>query len=494
MAASLSFCRHSLMTSAALLVAVALVVVFAVIPPVWADLFRRGAPQGAAAALGVTVAYNLLAGFVLVVIAFKAIGRRGLFAIALSLLGVLTFLLAKTHADAAFALRDVPAMHIVSNVLFACAATDLLAWALMIVALFVRPHETILPRAWPSLRHLTPFLVTMNLAAFALFLVVRSPAELLDVRDDQGARMAMSVMSGELGDPIYIAGRAVWGGKYRRMSSRAFDAYFLANAPSFLVASYAGNALSPYLDRYVLRPEAGDWFFTFISWVTAALFIAMSTLQWFVTGSGLSRLASRWVAKHSPVVPNIGLQRTRWDRSWTRYHWAQERAAGSRAEIVSLGLGACLGVVGAQAMGLFGGSSPSLWKPGPLLLVVPYSNGVPLFLLPIIPPAMFWLWSAHLFRGTAPVPRRTVVAFGLMVFLSGVWFLSGWRLGMDYQPRSFEARAYAEFAPFLSIAMAAAIAACFVAARRHPTFFMNTAVHFLLFAWAFTYAFPYLGS
>ena len=143
MIVSLKFCRRILLAGAALLVVGALVIAAGVIPPVKADIFPSAAPQRAAAAFWVNVAFNLLAATVLVFIALRAAGRSRLSTTVLGLLAALALLLAFALTDAAFALQTHgAAMQTVPIRLFLCSATDLLAAALVVTAVFLFPKKT----------------------------------------------------------------------------------------------------------------------------------------------------------------------------------------------------------------------------------------------------------------------------------------------------------------------------------------------------------------
>src|SRR5580698_4820856 len=85
-----------------------------------------------------------------------------------------------------------------------------------------------------------------------------------------------------------------------------------------------------------------------------------------------------------------------------------------------------LALVVAQAMGLFGGSSPSIWSPAPFLLVVPVLLGVPYLLVLSVFIAIFCVWSPALFRGEHRTPRRTVVLYVVFGVLSAASFVAGW--------------------------------------------------------------------
>src|SRR6185369_16219491 len=92
-----------------------------------------------------------------------------------------------------------------------------------------------------------------------------------------------------------------------------------------------------------------------------------------------------------------------------------------------------LALVGAQALGLFGGGSPSIWSPAPFVLVVPALIGVPALLVVFAFVAIFVVWSPALFRGESSIPRRTTVLYVVFAVLSAASYVSGWHYGIEYQ-------------------------------------------------------------
>lgn len=143
MPARLRFCRRSLLTCAALLVAAALVMVAGVIPPVKADTFPGSTPEAAVPAFWVNVAISLLTATVLGFIATRTNGRSCLLTAVLILLAFLILFLAVALTDAAFAYNSHgPAMHTATILLCVCIAADLLAAVLVILTAFILPKRT----------------------------------------------------------------------------------------------------------------------------------------------------------------------------------------------------------------------------------------------------------------------------------------------------------------------------------------------------------------
>lgn len=136
MPASFAFCRRLLLIGAVLLVAVALVIAWAVIPPVRADTFPGATPESAVPAFWIIVSFQVLAAAVVGLTATRitTVGRawRPVILIPLALL-VLLAAYALEEPGRAYS-REGPAMQTASVVLLAGAASDLVAAVLMMAA------------------------------------------------------------------------------------------------------------------------------------------------------------------------------------------------------------------------------------------------------------------------------------------------------------------------------------------------------------------------
>ncbi len=133
-----------------------------------------------------------------------------------------------------------------------------------------------------------------------------------------------------------------------------------------------------------------------------------------------------------------------------------------------------------------------------LLCPFPFVTIVPAFMLAsvqlhplaaLVPAALFFLWCPGLFRGQTKVPNRSVVFFGILTVLTGIFFIGSWSYGLQYQGAAFT---YGTCAA--NIAWIILLWSVFIWARGKQTFHANLLVHFLLFAWLGWYAFPYLGE
>ena len=148
-----------------------------------------------------------------------------------------------------------------------------------------------------------------------------------------------------------------------------------------------------------------------------------------------------------------------------------------------------LALVVAQAMGLFGGSSPSIWSPAPFLLVIPVLLGVPYLLVLFVFVAIFCFWSPALFRGEPRTPRRTIVLYVVFGILSAASFVEGWHSGIQYEGLTFTATC--------AVVSAACFSICSLFIWRSnasPTFLRSLTAQVALFAWIGSYAVVYLGE
>jgi hypothetical protein len=148
-----------------------------------------------------------------------------------------------------------------------------------------------------------------------------------------------------------------------------------------------------------------------------------------------------------------------------------------------------LALVAAQALGLFGGGSPSILSPAPLLLAVPALMGVPVVLVVSAFVGLFCFWSPVLFRGEPSTPRRTIVLFVIVGILSAGSFAFGWHYGLQYQGLKYTATCAVLSATFFSMCLM-----LFWRSYGAPTFLRSLVAQAALFAWIGSYAVVYLGE
>ena len=160
----------------------------------------------------------------------------------------------------------------------------------------------------------------------------------------------------------------------------------------------------------------------------------------------------------------------------------------SRHATATILTGVLIVVICLVTLGQVGSSLPEVFVPASIILVIPQFLHVPLFVLPFCIVALFWLWSYPLFGGAAHVPLRTTLLIPLVGALSLAYFVSNWRYGIKYQ-----GPVTVVFAA-LSATLALASLLTLALAKRAPSFRRSLVLHALLFAWALTYAFPYLGE
>jgi phosphoglycerol transferase MdoB-like AlkP superfamily enzyme len=130
-----TFSRRSLLISATLLVAVAILVAITVIPQVRAEFLRGGTPETAVYAFWVNVILTVFVAIVLWFVATRTKSRRSRPWFVLSLMSLIILLVGWSLNDAgrAYGSHD-PAMQTATIILHACAAVDLLALLMVIMA------------------------------------------------------------------------------------------------------------------------------------------------------------------------------------------------------------------------------------------------------------------------------------------------------------------------------------------------------------------------
>jgi len=102
-----------------------------------------------------------------------------------------------------------------------------------------------------------------------------------------------------------------------------------------------------------------------------------------------------------------------------------------------------------------------------------------------MPSIAFLFWCRACFRGIAVSRKRTEVAFLTLAFASILWYGSNLFVGHD---------PFAPVAAPFGFAYVAAIGLMLILSRRSNSLPVSLATNFLLFAWVFTYAFPWFGE
>ncbi|SRR6266498_3381641 len=147
--------------------------------------------------------------------------------------------------------------------------------------------------------------------------------------------------------------------------------------------------------------------------------------------------------------------------------------------------------VGLLAPGMLSllGNSPNMAHPGSFLLVLPLFLGVPLALVFLVGPLLFWLWMPRLFRGSPQVPLRSLLLLLVVAALSFSSLADGWNYGARYQGVAF-----VHGILWINVLAVLVLGVLLFIGRRTPSFPTNLLAHWFLVAWLVTYAFPYLGE
>ena len=152
-----------------------------------------------------------------------------------------------------------------------------------------------------------------------------------------------------------------------------------------------------------------------------------------------------------------------------------------------------LALVVPASVGLFVSGVPSLFGPFPALTVIPavmLSEWHLESAAVLIPALLFLLWNPQLFRGEGRIPRRSYVLLAALTFLSIIYFIGSWKLGLKYQGPPYTAVICSiniAWLGFLGIAFRRTL-------KSNPSFQASLLLHWMLFAWLGWYAFPWLGE
>jgi hypothetical protein len=144
-------------------------------------------------------------------------------------------------------------------------------------------------------------------------------------------------------------------------------------------------------------------------------------------------------------------------------------------------------------IGLFLRGFPTILCPMPALTVIPaflLANAGLYRIAIAVPVVFFFLWNPHLLRGRAEIPKRTYFLFVTTILLSIIWFVGGWKYGLEYRGSSFTYSVCVVNALWIAL-----LCLLFIRSwKRNSSFPSSLALHWALFVWLAWYAFPYLGE
>lgn len=150
-------------------------------------------------------------------------------------------------------------------------------------------------------------------------------------------------------------------------------------------------------------------------------------------------------------------------------------------------IGCALVILQTSDLALSAKGGPTILSPLPLFTVIWHFIVGPG--AAILPPVAFCLWSMHLFKGKAIVPKRTLIALGILIVLDIIDLYYSWPYGLKYQGKGFTVAMIEINAAFILFLLVITVWAV-----KRVSFIGNLLVHFILFLWLGWYAFPYLGE
>lgn len=152
-----------------------------------------------------------------------------------------------------------------------------------------------------------------------------------------------------------------------------------------------------------------------------------------------------------------------------------------------------VGLLIPASLGLLVAGVPTKLCPLPLLTIIPafvLSTWRLHYAAVTVPMILFFLWHPGLFHGEIGIPRRSYALVAGATLLSVLYFISGWRLGLEYQGAE-----HTRFVCVVNIAWVAFLIFAFGRTwKSGTTFWTGLMLHWAVFAWLAWYAFPYLGE
>ncbi len=136
-----------------------------------------------------------------------------------------------------------------------------------------------------------------------------------------------------------------------------------------------------------------------------------------------------------------------------------------------------LGLLIPSAMGLLITGYPTILHPFPAITVLPafFLASAHLWMVGVaVPVVIFFLWNPRLSHGETRIPKRSYILLAVAVFLSIIWFVFGWRFGLQYQGPTYTHWVCAINAAWIAI-LAVSIVRCQRANRLPPiSFFIGS--------------------
>jgi hypothetical protein len=99
------------------------------------------------------------------------------------------------------------------------------------------------------------------------------------------------------------------------------------------------------------------------------------------------------------------------------------------------------------------------------------------------------VWNPGLFFGDSKIPQKSSVLLAVVTALSIIWFVAGWKFGMEYQGARYT---YAVCS--INLVSIGFLALGFLGKYKESSFTINLLLHWIMFACLAWFAFPYLGE
>jgi hypothetical protein len=138
------------------------------------------------------------------------------------------------------------------------------------------------------------------------------------------------------------------------------------------------------------------------------------------------------------------------------------------------------------SIGLLIAGVPTVLGPFPAMTAVPALFLSSRIVAVAVPSVLFLAWNLGLFQGESKLPKRSSVLLVVAAILSVVWFVVGWKHGLQYQGSGYVYKLC-----LANVAWVAVLGGVFARYwKGQSSFGVNLVLNWLLFAWLAWFAFP----
>lgn len=148
--------------------------------------------------------------------------------------------------------------------------------------------------------------------------------------------------------------------------------------------------------------------------------------------------------------------------------------------------GVLLTLVALQAVNSRG---PTIQSPWPIVIIILAWLSLPKLFIFSLPPLVMWAWNPTAFTGNTAIPRRSWWLYFGISLLSICYIAIYATIGAKYQGTTFMSAIVV-----INALLMLTLLTLGIRLKNKHSYPLSLLFHWILFAWAFSYAFPVLGE